>query len=192
MKALFFAKDGSGKTEEKDIPGDMKDQARTLPQKDGRADRGDRRQPARKISRQGRPSAGGAHRRAEARHDRRRTAAGAVRLAGQEHGHPAAPGHGRHVPSVPGRAGRDRADQGKGPEDRQRDNVCKPTPDEHLAALVFKTINDPFAGKLSLVRVFSGTLKADSRVYNSTRQVKEKIGTLFHVQGKKQVAGAGA
>jgi elongation factor G len=64
----------------------------------------------------------------------------------------------------------------------------KPAPDEHLAALVFKTINDPFAGKLSLVRVFSGTLKADSTVYNASRQVREKVGTLFHVQGKKQVS----
>jgi elongation factor G len=64
----------------------------------------------------------------------------------------------------------------------------KPASDDHLAALVFKTINDPFAGKLSLVRVYSGTLKADSTVYNSSRQVKEKIGSLFHVQGKKQAA----
>jgi elongation factor G len=66
--------------------------------------------------------------------------------------------------------------------------VRKPAADEHLAALVFKTINDPFAGKLSLVRVYAGVLKADSHVYNSTRQTKEKVGSLFHIQGKKQVA----
>jgi elongation factor G len=65
--------------------------------------------------------------------------------------------------------------------------VRKPAPDELLAAMVFKTINDPFAGKLSLVRVFSGTLKADSTAYNSTKQAKEKIGSLFYIQGKKQV-----
>jgi len=53
---------------------------------------------------------------------------------------------------------------------------------------VFKTIIDPFAGKLSLVRVLSGTLKADSTVYNSSKQVREKIGSLFHIQGKKQVS----
>jgi len=64
----------------------------------------------------------------------------------------------------------------------------KPLPEEPLAALVVKTIIDPFAGKLSVVRVFSGTLKSDHAVYNSTRQVKEKIGTLFLIQGKKQVA----
>ncbi|HYA87136.1 MAG TPA: elongation factor G [Nitrospirota bacterium] len=65
--------------------------------------------------------------------------------------------------------------------------VRKPTPDDPLTAMVFKTINDPFAGKLSMVRVFSGTLKADSTTYNSTKQVKEKIGSLFYIQGKKQV-----
>lgn len=64
----------------------------------------------------------------------------------------------------------------------------KPQGDEPLAALVFKTAIDPFAGKLSLVRVFSGTLKADSTVYNSTKQVKEKIGTLYAIQGKKQIS----
>ena len=64
----------------------------------------------------------------------------------------------------------------------------KPLPEDPLAALVVKTIIDPFAGKLSVVRVFSGALKSDQAVYNSTRQVKEKIGTLFLLQGKKQVA----
>ncbi len=65
--------------------------------------------------------------------------------------------------------------------------VRKPTVEEPLAAEVFKTVIDPFAGKMSLVRVYSGTLKADSSVYNSTRQVKEKVGSLFYLQGKKQV-----
>lgn len=64
----------------------------------------------------------------------------------------------------------------------------RPAADEPLAAMVFKTINDPFAGKLSLVRVYSGTLKADSSVYNGSKQLKEKVGSLFHIQGKKQVA----
>ncbi len=68
-----------------------------------------------------------------------------------------------------------------------KEAVRKPLAEEPLSALVFKTIIDPFAGKLSLVRVYSGTLKADSTVYNSTKEVKEKIGSLFHIQGKKQV-----
>ena len=66
--------------------------------------------------------------------------------------------------------------------------VRKPAADEPLAAEVFKTIIDPFAGKLSYVRVYSGTLKSDMTVYNSTKQAKEKVGSLFHIQGKKPVA----
>jgi elongation factor G len=65
--------------------------------------------------------------------------------------------------------------------------VRKPTADSPLAAEVFKTIIDPFAGKLSYVRVYSGTLKSDMSVYNSTKQAREKVGSLFYIQGKKQV-----
>jgi len=69
-----------------------------------------------------------------------------------------------------------------------KETVRKPLPEEPLSALVFKTIIDPFAGKLSLVRVCSGTLKADSTIYNATKQTKEKVGSLFFIQGKKQVS----
>jgi elongation factor G len=77
----------------------------------------------------------------------------------------------------------------KGTDPKKNEEITrKPTPDEPLSALVFKTVIDPFAGKLSLVRVYSGTLKADTTVYNSTKQIKEKIGSLFYIQGKKQVS----
>ncbi|MFA5072460.1 MAG: elongation factor G [Nitrospirota bacterium] len=69
-----------------------------------------------------------------------------------------------------------------------QEETRKPLPEDQMSALVFKTVVDPFAGKLSLIRVYSGTLKSDSLVYNSTRQSREKIGTLFHIQGKKQVS----
>ncbi len=62
-----------------------------------------------------------------------------------------------------------------------------PAESEPLSARVFKTIADPFAGKLTLFRVYSGTLKADSTIYNSTRESKEKIGSIFYLLGKKQV-----
>jgi elongation factor G len=68
-----------------------------------------------------------------------------------------------------------------------KETTRKPRHDEAFSALVFKTTIDPFAGKLSMVRVFSGTLRADSSVYNANRQAKEKVGSLFLVQGKKQV-----
>ncbi|GAB4490707.1 MAG: elongation factor G [Thermodesulfovibrionales bacterium] len=63
----------------------------------------------------------------------------------------------------------------------------KPSDTEPLSAYVFKTIADPYAGKLSLFRVYSGTLKADSTVYNATSDTKERIGQIFYLLGKKHV-----
>jgi elongation factor G len=60
------------------------------------------------------------------------------------------------------------------------------TPDAPFSALVFKTVADPFAGKLTLLRVFSGTLQSDSAVYNANKRVKEKFGQLLLMEGKKQ------
>lgn len=55
-----------------------------------------------------------------------------------------------------------------------------------FSALVFKTIADPFAGKLTLLRIFSGKLESDSTVYDASKDVKEKFGQLFLIEGKKQ------
>ncbi|MDP2157022.1 MAG: elongation factor G [Nitrospirota bacterium] len=63
----------------------------------------------------------------------------------------------------------------------------KPSETEPMSAFIFKTIADPYAGKLSLFRVYSGTLKADSAVYNATADTKERIGQVFYLQGKKHV-----
>jgi len=62
----------------------------------------------------------------------------------------------------------------------------EPSADTPFSALVFKTFADPFAGKLTILRVFSGTLKADSTVYNAQKQAKEKFGQLLLPEGKKQ------
>lgn len=61
----------------------------------------------------------------------------------------------------------------------------KPLPTEPLSAFVFKTIIDPFMGRLTYVRVLSGTMVADTGLYNATRQVREKGGHLFSIFGKK-------
>ncbi len=61
-----------------------------------------------------------------------------------------------------------------------------PDPKAPLAALVFKTVSDPHVGRLSLFRVYSGTLKADSQLFNSTRDVKERVGHVGWLQGKTQ------
>lgn len=64
-----------------------------------------------------------------------------------------------------------------------------------LAAYVFKTVADPFVGKLSYVKVVSGTLKSDSALVNARTGEAERMGKLLYVKGKKQtdttVIGAG-
>ena len=57
-----------------------------------------------------------------------------------------------------------------------------------LLAYVFKTIADPYAGKLTLFRVFSGELSSDASVYNATRDTKEKFGSILRIEGKNQSA----
>jgi elongation factor G len=61
-----------------------------------------------------------------------------------------------------------------------------PSSDGPLAALVFKTSADPFVGKLTYFRVFSGTLRADSHVWNSRAGKEERVGTLYVIRGKSQ------
>ena len=76
--------------------------------------------------------------------------------------------------------------RGKHPKDN-RDIERKPSQTEPLSAYVFKTIADPFAGRLSIFRVYSGSLKADSNILNTTTAAKERIGQVFYLLGKKQI-----
>jgi elongation factor G len=55
-----------------------------------------------------------------------------------------------------------------------------------FSALVFKTIADPYAGRLTLFRVYSGTLKSDLSLFNASRKTTERIGNLFFLEGKVQ------
>lgn len=187
MKALYFSKDGSGKVEAKDIPPEMKDDAAAYRKKlveqiaetddsllEKYLDRGDLT--AQEL------------------------------ISGLKHGTlaggllPVLCGSpvrnmGVHqlmdaivmcLPSPVERAGMVPI---KGTDPKNNSEIQRrPLPEEPLSALVFKTIIDPFAGKLSLVRVFSGSLKPDSTIQNSTRQSREKIGSLFLLQGKKQIS----
>jgi elongation factor G len=69
---------------------------------------------------------------------------------------------------------------------RKTETTRKPSPDAPFSAFVFKTIADPHAGRLSLFRVYSGTLKADSNVHNASRDASERVGALELLQGKNQ------
>jgi elongation factor G len=53
-----------------------------------------------------------------------------------------------------------------------------------LSAFVWKTIADPFAGRITMFRVVSGVMKADSTVYNKTKDAPERLGHLMVMQGK--------
>jgi elongation factor G len=61
-------------------------------------------------------------------------------------------------------------------------------PTAPFSAYVFKTIIDPFAGKLSVMRVISGKIASDTSYLVSNKQAKEKIGHMFRLEGKKQEA----
>ena len=61
-------------------------------------------------------------------------------------------------------------------------------PDESapFSALVFKTIADPYTGRLTIFRVYSGTLAPDSSFYNASRRTMERFGNIFFLEGKSQ------
>ena len=59
--------------------------------------------------------------------------------------------------------------------------------DKPFSAQVFKTVADPFVGKLNMIRVFTGTLKSGMTVLNMTTGEKERINTIYVMKGKKQV-----
>ena len=58
---------------------------------------------------------------------------------------------------------------------------------EALSAFVFKTIVDPFVGKVSYLKVMSGVLNSDSQVYNSKKDVTEKVNQIYVINGKYQI-----
>jgi elongation factor G len=55
-----------------------------------------------------------------------------------------------------------------------------------LAAYVWKTTADPFVGKITYFRVYSGSIRADSRVWNQGRSLEERLGTIYIMRGKEQ------
>ncbi len=64
----------------------------------------------------------------------------------------------------------------------------QPVPSEPFSAYVFKTVVDPFAGKITYFRIYSGGIKSDSTVYNEARGDTERIGAVDMVMGKSITA----
>lgn len=82
-------------------------------------------------------------------------------------------------PAEAGKVAAVRSDGGK-------EVVLSPAEEGPLTALVFKTMADPYVGKLSYFRVYTGVLHADSQVYNASKGKVERVGTLFFLRGKHQ------
>ena len=63
----------------------------------------------------------------------------------------------------------------------------KGTQTDPLSAFIFKTVVDPFVGKITLFKVMSGTMKKDTDVYNADNSESERIGSVFYLRGKDQL-----
>ena len=70
---------------------------------------------------------------------------------------------------------------------------CNPDPNAPFSAFVFKTVADPFAGRLSIFRIVSGTLGADGNFFNVNKDTNERYNQLLRLAGKeqKQISQAG-
>ena len=66
--------------------------------------------------------------------------------------------------------------------DAERELSCDPN--GPLAALVFKTVSDPYVGRINLFRVFSGKVRPDSTMFNAAKNAEERVGQLFTLRGK--------
>ncbi|KPK87965.1 MAG: elongation factor G, partial [Deltaproteobacteria bacterium SM23_61] len=69
---------------------------------------------------------------------------------------------------------------------KKAEETRNPREDEPFSAFIFKTVADPYAGKLSIFRVWSGTLQADGTVYNANKGVRERFGQILQMEGKNQ------
>jgi elongation factor G len=72
-------------------------------------------------------------------------------------------------------------------------DYCSPPAVEEnapFAGLVFKTLADPYVGRMNFIRVYSGTLKSDSVLFNSSREKAEKVGQVLYVRGKNTAPAA--
>jgi len=70
---------------------------------------------------------------------------------------------------------------------------CRPDPDAPFSGFVFKTVADPFAGRLSIFRIVSGTLGGDGNFFNVNKDTSERYNQLLRLAGKeqKQITKAG-
>lgn len=83
------------------------------------------------------------------------------------------------------------------PLDNEEIKGLKPNSDEEvvrklgsdapMSAFVFKTLADPYVGRINYFRVYSGSIKPDSQIYNATKDIQERFGQVFSMRGKNQI-----
>ncbi|EDP10473.1 elongation factor G [Amedibacillus dolichus] len=73
-------------------------------------------------------------------------------------------------------------------DEQGKDVVLETNEKEKLCAKVFKTVVDPFVGRITYVKVLAGVMSADSVVYNTDKEKQEKISGIFIIKGKHQTA----
>jgi elongation factor G len=76
--------------------------------------------------------------------------------------------------------------EGGNPRDEEQRLTRKPDPKEPFAALAFKVMSHPFFGRLTYIRVYSGSVESGAQVINSTKGRKERIGKLFQMHANKE------
>ncbi len=75
--------------------------------------------------------------------------------------------------------------KGVNPKD-ESEETREASPEAPFSGLVFKTLTDPYAGRLSMMRIYSGTLRPDSTIYNSNKDTSERFAQIMVLEGKTQ------
>ena len=179
MQAIIYKDDLGQEFETTEIPAELARAGARVPPPADRRDLALRRRGARGVHR-GRVLGHGGDDppRRPRRNARRRDHAGAARLRLQEQGRAAAARRGHRLPAEPARRA---ADAGHRPEDRRRARSAPADPNAPFSALAFKVMSDPFVGKLTYFRVYSGTLKAGDRVLNTITGKTERVSRILQM-----------
>jgi elongation factor G len=76
--------------------------------------------------------------------------------------------------------------KGRDPDDAEREMVRKADDDEPFSALAFKIMTDPYVGKLTFFRVYSGSIPSGTHVMNATQETRERVGRLLQMHANKR------
>ena len=175
-----------------EIPAELRDRAEELSPRAHRRDRGVRRRADRDVPRgRERGDAGDDPARAPRRDARGQRDACAPRLGVQEQGRAAAARRDHRLPPEPGGRSAGAGRRSEGAEEVTR----PPALEAPFSALAFKVMTDPYVGKLTYFRVYSGQVKAGDRVLNTTTGKTERIGRILQMHAnhreEREEIGAG-